>query len=51
MFNEVKKNVTLVHIWFPFFLMLYPGRVSPLELLLRTLYLLRIHQKITFKSE
>ena len=31
--------------------MLNPGKASLLELLLRTMYLLRIHHKITFKSE
>ena len=35
----------------PTFLMLNPGKASSLELLLRTMYLLRIHHKITFKSE
>jgi len=35
----------------PSFLMVNPGKASPLEMLLRTMYLLRIHQKITFKSE
>ena len=31
--------------------MLNPGKTSSFELLLRTMYLLRIHHKITFKSE